>query len=44
MNSWIEHVKKYAREHNCKYPEALKRAKATYKKSAKTTTRRKSKK
>jgi hypothetical protein len=29
---WIEHVKAYARQHNIKYNEALKRAGATYKK------------
>jgi len=31
-SSWIEHVKKYAKKHNMKYSEALKSARATYKK------------
>lgn len=34
-NSWIEHVKKYAQEHNIKYKEAMSKAKATYKGSKK---------
>ena len=29
---WISHVKAYAKEHNIKYGEALKKASATYKK------------
>lgn len=32
MNSWIAHVKDYAKKHNISYREALKQAKATYKK------------
>lgn len=30
-NRWIEHVKKYARKHNCSYGEAMKKAKKSYK-------------
>ena len=32
MNPWIQHCKKYATDNNCSYTDALKRAKATYKK------------
>ena len=35
MNNWIEHCKKYAKEHNVSYRQALKDAKASYKKSEK---------
>jgi len=35
-NSWIEHVKQYAKENNMKYNDALKEAKKTYKKSSAT--------
>ena len=38
-NSWIEHVKRYAREHNIKYPDALKKAKSSYTKSTSTKKR-----
>ena len=31
-SKWIKHVKAYAKEHGIKYPEALKKAKDTYKK------------
>jgi len=31
-NNWIAHVKKYAKDHNVSYSQALKRAGATYKK------------
>ena len=31
-NKWIEHVKDYAKKHNVKYSEAIKLAKASYKK------------
>ena len=33
-NKWIDHVKKYAKDHNMKYMEALKdpKCKAAYKK------------
>jgi hypothetical protein len=31
-NAWINHVKEYAEKNDCKYSEALKQAKATYKK------------
>jgi hypothetical protein len=31
-NAWINHVKEYAAKNECKYSEALKAAKATYKK------------
>jgi len=30
MNPWLVHVKKYQKEHNCSYKDALKGAKATY--------------
>jgi len=33
-NSWIEHVKRYSKEHGIKYNEALKEASKTYKKNA----------
>jgi hypothetical protein len=40
-NSWIDHVKAYAKKHNLKYNEALKKAGPSFKKSkgstAKTT-------
>ena len=29
-NAWIQHVKSYAREHNCSYGDAMKGAKSTY--------------
>ena len=32
MNRWIMHVKQYQKQHGCSYAEALKKAKATYKK------------
>lgn len=32
MNPWILHVKKYAKDHNITYPEALKKAASSYKK------------
>lgn len=32
MNKWIEHVKKYANQHKVTYKEAMKKAKASYKK------------
>lgn len=32
MNRWIAHVKEYAKKHNISYTQALKEAKATYKK------------
>ena len=35
VNQWIQHVKQYAKQHGCSYSEALKRAKPTYKSSAK---------
>ena len=38
QNSWIEHVKAYQAENKCTYAQALKEAKATYKKSAKKET------
>lgn len=31
MSNWINHVKKYAKEHNITYKNALKEAKKTYK-------------
>jgi len=34
MNSWVEHVKEYCKIHGCKYGEALKLAKDTYKKGS----------
>ena len=40
-NSWIEHVKRYAREHNLKYPDALKKAKSSYTKSTTTKSHKK---
>jgi hypothetical protein len=45
-NSWIDHVKAYAKKHNLKYNEALKKAGPSFKKSkgstAKTTAKGKS--
>ena len=38
-NAWIEHVKRYAKDHNPKYNEALKKAKSTYTKSTSTKKR-----
>jgi len=35
VNQWISHVKQYAKQHGCSYPEALKRASASYKSSSK---------
>ena len=32
VNKWIAHVKKYAKQHKITYREALKKARATYKK------------
>ena len=32
VNKWIAHVKKYAKKNKIPYREALKKAKATYKK------------
>ena len=29
-NKWIEHVKRYAKEHGLKYNQALKEASSTY--------------
>ena len=34
-NNWIEHVKRYAKEHGLKYNQALKEASSTYNKSKK---------
>jgi hypothetical protein len=34
-NQWISHVKHYAAQHGCTYPEALKRAKSSYQSTAK---------
>lgn len=31
-NSWIIHVKAYAKKHNISYKDALKKAKSSYKK------------
>lgn len=31
MSAWINHVKKYCKEHKCSYKDGMKRAKATYK-------------
>jgi len=31
MNTWIEHVKKYAKEHNISYGEAISKARSSYK-------------
>ena len=38
-NSWIEHVKQYAKSHNVSYKQALKGAKSSYTKT--TATKRK---
>jgi len=35
-NSWIEHVKRYSKEHGIQYNEALKEAPQTYKKTKRT--------
>jgi len=35
VNQWIQHVKQYANQHGCSYSEALKRAKPSYKSTAK---------
>jgi hypothetical protein len=32
-SAWIMHVKKYAKEHNIPYKDALKKAVSTYKKT-----------
>ena len=37
-SSWIEHVKKYAKDNNLKYNEALKKAGATFKKGSPSKT------
>ena len=37
-NDWITHVKKYAKDHNIKYGDAMKKAKATYKKGSPSKT------
>jgi hypothetical protein len=31
MSAWVEHCKKYAKEHGCSYKQAMKDAKASYK-------------
>ncbi len=31
MNPWIKHVKEYQSKHGCKYSEALKQARSSYK-------------
>lgn len=37
-NDWINHVKKYAKDHNIKYGEAMSKAKASYKKGSPSKT------
>ena len=43
-SSWIEHVKAYAKKNNMKYNEALKKAGPSYKKKARGSTEKTTKK
>lgn len=36
-SSWIKHVKKYAKDNNIEFGEALKKARSTYKPSSSST-------
>jgi len=39
MSAWTDHVKKFAKDNNIKYGEALKKASATYKKGSPSKTK-----
>jgi len=38
MSAWTDHVKKYAKDNNIKYGDALKKASASYKKGSPSKT------
>ena len=39
MSAWTDHVKKYSKDNNIKYGEALKKAVASYKKGSRSKTK-----